>query len=78
MAKKKVELADFCKKCQRRHIENKGYKADKEKKEIIKWRIKWKKKKKNHFESCRYNESWSFSSDKLPLNSCYKNPFRYK
>ena len=56
MAKKKVELADFCKECQRRHIENKGYKTDKDGKEIIKWPIKCIGIQKNHFESCRYNE----------------------
>ena len=56
MAKKKVELADFCKECQRRHIENKGYKVDKDGKEIKKWPIKCIGIQKKHFEGCYFDE----------------------
>ena len=56
MAKKKVELADFCKECQRRHIENKGYKVDKDGNEIRKWPIKCIGIQKKHFEGCYFDE----------------------
>lgn len=56
MAKKKVEVADFCKECQRRHIETKGYKVDKDGNEIRKWPIKCMGIQKKHFDGCHFDE----------------------